>query len=96
MTFGLAGPDDFWFHAAERRGAHVVLRNDERLKQPPRSSLSEAAALAAWFSEGREESVVDVRWTRRKYVRRARGAPPGTVLLKRFETLRVRPRTLPE
>lgn len=96
LTFGLAGPEDFWFHAAERRGAHVVLRNDERLKRPPQSSLGEAAALAAWFSEGREEERVDVRWTRRRFVRRARGAPPGTVLLKRFETLRVRPRSLSE
>ena len=94
LTFSLAGAEDFWFHAAERRGAHVVLRNDDRLKRPSQVSLAEAAALAAWFSEGRQDEGVEVRWTRRKYVRRARGAPPGTVVLKRFETLRVRPKEL--
>jgi hypothetical protein len=35
--------------------------------------------------------MVDVQWTRRKNVRRARGAAAGTVLVKRFETVRVRP-----
>jgi len=32
-----------------------------------------------------------VHWTRRKHVRRARGAASGTVSLKRFEVLRVVP-----
>jgi predicted ribosome quality control (RQC) complex YloA/Tae2 family protein len=52
--------------------------------------------VAAWFSEARSQSAVDVQWTRRKYVRRPRGAPPGTVVLKRFETVRVRPALPPE
>jgi predicted ribosome quality control (RQC) complex YloA/Tae2 family protein len=91
LTFRIAAPEDFWLHAAGRRGAHVVLRNEERAAKPPQRALEEAAAAAAWFSEGKDEAWVDVHWTRRKHVRRARGAAPGTVLLKRFETLRVRP-----
>jgi hypothetical protein len=31
---------------------------------------------------------VDVKVARRRLVRRARGAPPGTVLVKRFTTVR--------
>jgi len=90
LTFKLAGPEDFWFHAAGRPGAHVIVRNEGRRERPAESVLAEAASLAAWFSDARGEGLVEVHWTRRKYVRRVRGAPAGTVSLKRHETLRVR------
>ena len=96
LTFKLAAPDDFWFHAQGVPGAHVVLRNPTRRPRPPEESMLEAASLAAWFSNAREQEHADVQWTRRKYVRRPRGAAPGTVLLKRFETVRVRPAPPPE
>jgi predicted ribosome quality control (RQC) complex YloA/Tae2 family protein len=51
----------------------------------------EAAAVAAWYSDARGETQADVVWTRRKYVRRKKGAPPGTVTVKRSDTVRVRP-----
>jgi len=91
LTFDLAGPEDFWLHAQGCPGAHVVLRNATRSTRPPVSTLREAAAAAAWFSDARNQGRVDVQWTRRKYVRHPRGAAPGTVVLKRFETVRVRP-----
>jgi predicted ribosome quality control (RQC) complex YloA/Tae2 family protein len=92
LTFRLAGPEDFWFHALRVTGAHVVVRNEERATAPPPRSLEEAAAAAAWYSEARANEGVDVQWTRRKYVRRVRGGAPGKVIVKRFATLRVRPR----
>jgi predicted ribosome quality control (RQC) complex YloA/Tae2 family protein len=92
LTFKLAAPDDFWFHALGRTGAHVVARNEERLARPPKATLEEAAAVAAWFSEASGDEYVEVQWTRRKYVRKPRGAKPGTVILKKFQTIRVRPR----
>jgi predicted ribosome quality control (RQC) complex YloA/Tae2 family protein len=91
LTFKLAGPEDFWLHAQDCPGAHVVLRNGAQRVRPPREELLEAAALAAWYSDARDQEYADVQWTRRKYVRRPRGATHGTVLLKRFETIRVRP-----
>ena len=94
LTFKIAAPDDVWLHASGVPGAHVVIRAAERGEGPPPSTLQEAAALAAWFSDARGSATVDVQWTKRKNVRRARGAPPGTVLVKRFEVLRVRPRPI--
>lgn len=91
LTFKLTAPDDFWFHAQGCPGAHVAVRNPEGLSRPPEATLAQAAAAAAWFSEAREQTFADVNWTRRKYVRRPRGAALGTVVLKRFETIRVRP-----
>jgi len=92
LTFKIAAPEDFWLHVHGRPGAHVVIRNPDGRAKPARGALEQAAALAAWFSTGREDTGVDVHWTRRKHVRRARGAPPGTVIVKRSETVRVRPR----
>jgi predicted ribosome quality control (RQC) complex YloA/Tae2 family protein len=91
LTFRLAGAEDFWFHVLGRAGAHVILRNPDNRKRPSSVSLREAAAVAAWFSDAQNEELADVQWTRRKYVRRPRGVPAGTVAVKRFETIRVRP-----
>jgi predicted ribosome quality control (RQC) complex YloA/Tae2 family protein len=95
LTFKLSAPDDFWLHAHGVPGAHVVIRNDGRRPRPPKATLHEAAAVAAWFSEAQKEAEVDVQWTRRKYVRKIHGASPGTVRLKKFEIVRIRPE-LPE
>ncbi len=91
VTFRLASPDDIWLHARDVPGAHVVLRGEAGEREPDISILRFAAGLAAWFSDARPEPLVDVQWTRRKYVRRLRGAPAGTVVLKKFQVVRVRP-----
>ena len=91
LTFKLAAPEDFWFHALGVPGAHVVVRNEGRLPRPADSMLREAAAIAAWYSEAKKDGEVDVQWTRRKYVRRLKGARPGTVTVKKSQTVRVSP-----
>ena len=90
LTFKVAAPDDIWLHAAGVHGAHVVIRNPERRATVPAATIAEAAGLALWFSDARSEATGDVHWTRRKNVRRARGGTSGMVVLKRFETVRVR------
>ena len=91
LTFKLAAPEDFWLHALGVTGAHVVIRNPERKNRPSDATLRFAAAAAAWYSDARNQDQVDVQWTRRKYVRKVRKGAPGAVILKRFETVRVRP-----
>jgi len=92
LTFKLASPEDVWLHAADVPGAHVVIRTPDRRSEVPRGTLVEAASLAAWFSDARDDPAVDVRWTSRKHVRRAKGGSSGVVQLKRFQTIRVRPK----
>lgn len=91
LTFKLAAPHDFWLHALGVTGAHVILRNDSRAPRPG-AALAEAAAVAAFHSQASSQPSADVQWTLRKNVKKPRGAKPGTVVLKRFETIRVRPR----
>ncbi len=90
LTFRHSAPDDVWLHTRQVPGAHVILRWSEE-GNPPRRDLIEAATLAALHSEARHSGSVPVDWTRRKYVRKPRKAPPGSVLPSRVETLFVEP-----
>ena len=92
LTFRVAGPDDFWMHVADYSGSHVVVRNPTRQKALPESVLTKAAQLAAYFSQARNSSRVEVHYTRRKHVSKVRHAKPGLVKLSDFETIRVEPR----
>ena len=89
LTFTVARPDDLWLHARDVPGAHVIVRDPEG--RAGAADLREAAEVAAFCSEARGESQVDVHVTRRKHVRPARGSA-GRVLVGHTETLRVAPR----
>lgn len=90
LTFKHARPNDIWLHARHAAGAHVVLRWTGEGTPPPRD-LQEAANLAALHSKARTSATVPVDWTRRKYVRKPRKAPPGRVQPDRVSTVFVAP-----
>lgn len=90
LTFRNSDPDDIWMHVREAPGAHVILRWG-RQEEPPRRDLLEAATLAALGSDARNAGTVPVDWTRRKYVRKPRKAPPGAVIPARVSTVFVEP-----
>ncbi len=90
LTFNAAAPNDVWLHARNAAGAHVVLRWTAA-DAPPARDLRNAAMLAAWHSKSRGSSLVPVDWTRRKHVRKPRGARPGSVVIREERTLMVRP-----
>ena len=91
LTFRHSAPDDIWLHASQASGAHVILRWGRREENPPKRDLIEAATAAAVNSQARHSGAVAVVWTRRKYVRKPRRSPPGTVVPTRAETLMVEP-----
>ncbi len=90
LTFHHSRPADIWLHARHAAGAHVILRwaGPER---PPARDLEEAAILAATYSGARGSAHVPVDWTRRKWVRKPKGAAPGAVIPDRVQTLFVAP-----
>jgi predicted ribosome quality control (RQC) complex YloA/Tae2 family protein len=91
LTFHVAAPHDFWFHAAARSGAHVVVRNPARRKELPQPVLLAAARIAAHFSRARTHGKVEVHYTLRKHVRKGRGFGPGLVTLRNYRTVEVEP-----
>lgn len=78
VTFRLASADDIWLHARGVPGAHVIIKTGGREASP--GAIAEAAALAAYFSQGRRNRSVPVDWTRRANVQRPGGARPGFVI----------------
>ncbi len=92
LTSRIAAPGDYWFHARDYPGAHVVLKHDSAGAEPPPEVLESAAEAAAWHSAARGEGGVDVSFTRRKYVRKVKGQPAGSVLVPEAGTIRARPR----
>ena len=80
---------DYWFHTQRIHGSHVILCAEGR--QPDEQSMTEAACLAAWFSQGREGGQVAVDYTQVKNVKKPAGARPGMVVYDPYQTAYVTP-----
>jgi predicted ribosome quality control (RQC) complex YloA/Tae2 family protein len=89
VTFRLARRDDLWLHARQRTGAHVILHSVE--DAPSDEVLEAAAGVAAYFSEGRNDTAVDVDVARVRDVRKIPGGPPGRVIYRGESTVRATP-----
>ncbi|MFO8034980.1 MAG: NFACT RNA binding domain-containing protein, partial [Candidatus Bipolaricaulota bacterium] len=82
-----ARDEDLWLHARGVPGAHVLVSTGGRPVPP--EVLQRAAELAAWHSQARGERKVQVSYTESRYLRKPKGATPGTVKLLRENVLRV-------
>jgi len=90
LTLKYADKEDYWFHARGVSGAHVVLKCGKR--QPSKKAIEQAGRIAAYFSQARTSSLVPVVVTKRKYVRKPKGAPEGSVVVEREEVIMVEPK----
>jgi predicted ribosome quality control (RQC) complex YloA/Tae2 family protein len=90
LTFKFSDKEDLWFHARGTSGAHVVLKTGRR--QPSKKAIEQAGSIAAYFSQARTSRLVPVVVTKRKYVRKPKGAPEGTVTVEREEVIMVEPK----
>ena len=95
LTFRVARPHDLWLHAADYPGSHVVVRNPTRADVPHRT-IVEAAQLAAYFSQAKQDAKVDVHYTARKFLSKPKGGAPGLVRMSSFRTITVEPREAAE
>lgn len=90
----LADADDLWLHARNVPGAHTVLRSGGR--DVPDAIIHQAAQIAAYYSKLRASTSAEVDVTRRRYVRRIPGSPPGLVTYRNEYTIRVKPAPIPQ
>ena len=89
VTFDLAQPDDLWLHARGVPGAHVIIRGEG--KPIPERVIQQAAALAAYYSQARNQTHAAVDVTERRHVRRIKGGGPGMVSYRNERTIHVTP-----
>jgi predicted ribosome quality control (RQC) complex YloA/Tae2 family protein len=89
LTFTFAKSDDLWLHAQGVPGSHVVVRL-EKGSEAPDETLRDAATLALLYSDLKKAGKGDVIYTRRKWVRKAKGAALGSVIVTQEKTLFIR------
>lgn len=92
ISFKLAEPSDWWFHAKKIPGSHVIVK--ALGKELPDKTFEEAAALAAYFSSGRNAAKVDVDYTLKKNLKKPAGAKPGFVIYHTNYSMTVKPSVL--
>ena len=80
---------DYWFHTQRIHGSHVILCAGG--VEPDARSMTEAATLAAWFSQGRDSGRVAVDYTQVRNVKKPAGARPGMVVYDPYQTAYVTP-----
>ena len=85
ITIKLARKDDLWFHVKDVPGSHVILKSDSFNED----EIKIAAYLAAKHSSISEEKFVDIDYTEKKNVNKAKGAKDGMVYYENFKTIRV-------
>ena len=83
--------DDLWLHAKDVAGSHVLIKYQSG-KKFPKDVIERGAELAAYFSKRKNESLCPVVFTPRKYVRKRKGDPAGSVIVEREEVIMVEPK----
>lgn len=89
LTTKAAGRGDIWLHTQRIHGSHVILWTEGG--EADAQSLTEAAILAAYFSQGKEGKKVPVDYTPVKFVKKPAGARPGMVVYTTYQTAVVDP-----
>ncbi len=89
LTLKDADKRDIWLHVQKLHGSHVILKTGGA--EPDEASLTEAAMLAAWFSQGKDSGQVPVNYTPVRVVKKPAGAKPGFVVYNTYNTLYVTP-----
>lgn len=89
LTTKLAQKNDLWLHVQKQSGSHVII--PWAGVQPPDDTITQAAQLAAWFSQGRQGQNVAVDVTPVRYVKKPGGAKPGMVVYTTYRTVYVTP-----
>ncbi len=90
LTLKFANSSDLWFHTKDIHGSHTVIKLGID-KDVPKSTILEAASLAAYYSKARESSQVPVDYTIIKNVKKPNGAKPGMVIYEGYNTIYVTP-----
>ncbi len=89
LTFRAARKDDIWCHASKVHGAHVIIACGGT--KPPDDTVTQAAQLAAYYSETQGGQNIPVDVTAVKQVKKTPGGKPGMVIYHTYRTAIVNP-----
>lgn len=89
LTLKDSEKSDIWLHTHNIAGSHTVIVCGG--KEPPMTTIEQAARLAALHSKAKSSSQVPVDYTQIRYVKKPSGAKPGMVIFTNNKTLYVTP-----
>ncbi len=89
LTTKTAFKSDIWLHTQKIHGSHVIIHC--RGQQPDDETVTEAAILAAYYSQAKDGKNVPVDYTPVKFVKKPNGAKPGMVIYETYRTAYVTP-----
>lgn len=92
LTLKFANSSDIWFHTKKIHGSHTVIKLGVN-KDVPKTTMMEAAQLAAYFSKARGSNQVPVDYTVVKNVKKPNGAKPGMVIYDNYNTIYTTPKS---
>ncbi|MCI8327766.1 MAG: fibronectin/fibrinogen-binding protein [Lachnospiraceae bacterium] len=78
LTFKVASGNDWWFHAKNMPGSHVIVKTNG--KELPDRTFEEAGKLAAYYSRGKDDGKVEIDYLEKKNVKKPNGSAPGFVI----------------
>lgn len=90
LSFKFASGNDWWFHAKQMAGSHVIVKvpNGEEL---PDQTFEEAGRLAAYYSKGKDNPKVEIDYIQKKHLRKTPGGKPGFVIYHTNYSLMIDP-----
>jgi predicted ribosome quality control (RQC) complex YloA/Tae2 family protein len=91
LTLKHSYKEDLWLHAKDVAGSHVLVKHQAN-KPFPKDVIERAAALAAYYSKRKNETLCPVTVTAKKFVRKRKGDPVGAVVVEKEDVLLVEPK----
>lgn len=90
LTHTIGLPNDYWFHAKDIPGSHVIVRckKDEVLSE---AVIRAASNAAAYFSKAKSSSSVPVDYTRVRYIKKIPGQKGYHVTYTNQKTIYIDP-----
>ena len=87
VTFKESSRTDLWLHVKNIHGSHVIIKGEY-----DDDVILRAAQIAAYYSDGRNDSKVDVDYTLVKFVKKIPSSLPGQVTYTNYKTITVEPK----
>ncbi len=83
--------NDYWFHVKNASGSHVVMLSSKQVTEPSDLDFTQAASVAAYYSQLRDSYNVPVDYTMIRNVKKPNGSKPGFVIYTTNKTAYVSP-----
>ncbi len=87
----LSHKEDVWLHARGVSGSHALIRMKNKKEMPQKELIKKVAGFAAYNSKAKGAELVPVIYTKRKFIRKPKGAAAGAVLVQKEQVEFVEP-----